>query len=123
MEEWRTIQECENYEVSNTGKVRNKATKRPLKLQHNEYGYVQVILHDRKRAYQKMRKVHRLVAIAFLPNPDNLSDVNHIDENKDNNTLQNLEWSSHKDNLNHGTRNERIKTKLKTIYGRENNHR
>jgi hypothetical protein len=56
-------------------------------------------------------KVHRLVAQAFIPNPNNLSDVNHKDENRKNNNVENLEWMSHVDNCNYGTRNERSKVK------------
>ena len=61
-----------------------------------------------------MYSVHRLVAIAFLPNPDNLPEVNHRDEDKINNSVENLEWCDGKYNVNYGTRNDRIRdTRLK----------
>ena len=69
-------------------------------------GYYQVTLS--KNGEKKKHKIHRLVAIIYIPNPDNLRDVNHKDENKLNNCLDNLEWLSHKDNSNYGTRNQRI---------------
>ena len=56
--------------------------------------------------------VHRLVAQAFIPNPDNLPEVNHKNEDKSNNTVDNLEWCDHKYNNNYGTKIERIKKKL-----------
>lgn len=70
------------------------------------YNYARVTL---KKAGAKpvTRQVHRLVAEAFIPNPNGLSDVNHKDEDGLNNKVDNLEWLSHKDNCNYGTRNER----------------
>lgn len=69
------------------------------------YNYAHVML--KKMGQRQTFQVHRLVAKAFIPNPDNLSDVNHKDENGLNNRVDNLEWMSHKDNCNYGTRNQR----------------
>ena len=63
--------------------------------------------HLSKNGHSYTAKVHRLVAEYFLLNPRNCSDVNHIDENKANNDINNLEWVTHKENCNKGTRNER----------------
>ena len=104
-EQWKTIQGYE-YEVSTEGRIRNKKTGRILKLGKNNRGYLNVILY--KNGKQKNFLVHRLVAIAFIPNPDNLPQVNHINENKEDNSVDNLEWISHKNNACHGTRGERI---------------
>lgn len=61
----------------------------------------------------KTCNIHRLVAEAYLPNPENLPMINHKDENKTNNCLQNLEWCDAKYNLNYGTRNEKISNSKK----------
>lgn len=69
-------------------------------------GYLQVSLYDGK-GRRKPLKVHRLVAESFIPNPENKSQVNHKDENKTNNCVDNLEWMTNEENVNYGTRNER----------------
>ena len=118
-EEWRPVVGYEGlYEVSNMGKVKSlermkwngngcyKIPERILKPKKDKGGYLQVNLS--KDGKDKWCTVHRLVATAFLPNLDNLPQVNHIDENKENNCVQNLEWCSRSYNINYGTRNEKI---------------
>ncbi len=86
---WKSIDE--NYEVSDAGEVRNSKTGKLRKLRlHN--GYFDLDL------YHKKRTVHRLVAIAFLENPDNLHDVDHINSTKTDNRLENLRWASRSQN-------------------------
>lgn len=78
---------------------------RILKLGKSTNGYLRVSLH--KDGKRKNYSVHRLVAQAFIPNPDNLPEVNHINEDKMDNRVENLEWCSHKFNNNWGTANQR----------------
>ena len=96
------------YEVSNQGRVKSLkfGKERILKQLRNTFGYLFVFLC--KNGEKKEYKVHRLVAQTFIPNQDNLPQVNHKDENKTNNFVQNLEWCDSKYNNNYGTRNQRI---------------
>lgn len=90
MEEWKNIIGYEGlYEVSNKGNVRNVRRNTLLKLSKTNYGYIQVHLY--KNGIRTGLRVHRLVAEAFIPNPDNLPQVNHKDEDKTNNNVTNLE--------------------------------
>lgn len=100
------IKDYENYEVTTTGEVINTKTGKVLKGQKDKDGYLKVQLC--KNGKVKIFLIHRLVAQAFIPNPDNLPCVNHKDENKTNNTVENLEWCTHKYNINYGTAIERI---------------
>ena len=105
MIEWRPVKGFEGlYEVSNLGQVkslnynRTKGTK-ILKLGMGTNGYLRVNLYKNGKGYAK--KVHRLVASAFIPNIDNKPQVNHIDGDKTNNRASNLEWVTGKENINH----------------------
>lgn len=104
---WRLIDGYDNYQVSNMGNVMNTDTGKILKGQNNGRGYLHVALYDRNHKCKTIM-IHRLVANAFIPNPNNLPQVNHIDENKINNCVDNLEWITSEDNINHGTHNERV---------------
>ena len=105
MEEiWKPIKDFEDkYEVSNLGRIRNIRTNHILKMT-NQYGnYFSIILYDGVR--RKTTRVHRLVAEAFIPNPNNYSCVNHKDMNKQNNCVDNLEWCTQSYNSNHAIQN------------------
>ena len=116
MEEWKAIPGYEGlYEVSNMGNVRNVRRNTLLRLSKTNNRYVRVSLC--KNGIKTGLTVHRLVAEAFIPNPDNLPEVNHKDEDKTNNNVENLEWCDHKYNMNYGTRNIRAKeTAIKNGY-------
>lgn len=94
------------YQVSNFGRVR-RCGKRILKPQARNHGYLSVWLYDGHN-HGKQVSIHRLVAQVFIPNPCGLPEVNHLDENKQNNAVDNLMWCSHKDNSSFGSRGERI---------------
>ena len=83
---WLTIKQNKNYEVSNIGEVRNKNTKRILKAWKNSRGYLIITLRKNTNCY--CYTVHRLVAEAFIPNPKNKPQINHIDGNKENNCVR-----------------------------------
>ena len=117
MEEWKDIEGYEGlYQVSNCGRVKstqywNGTYERILTNNKDKNGYLSVALF--KEGKRKWFFVHRLVAQAFLENPDNLNEVNHINENNTDNRAENLEYCSRKYNCNYGTRNQRIVEKTK----------
>lgn len=116
VEQWKPIINYEEtYDVSIYGDIKSKARinymgyhfkERMLKHAVDRNGYARVYLT--KYGKTKSKLVHRLVAEAFIPNPDNLPEVNHKDENKLNNSVDNLEWCTHKYNSNYGTRVSKI---------------
>ena len=103
------IEGFENYEVSNLGKVRNIKSGRILKPRLNKNGYLRHCLSENNK--QKYLYLHRIIATAFIDNPDEKPCVNHIDENKLNNDLSNLEWCTVRENNIHGTRTKRAAEK------------
>ena len=110
MEYWKDINGYEGlYQVSNYGRVRSlprKTTSGKILTQFISRGYYKVVLC--KDNIKKNWNVHKLVAIAFVPNPNNYTDINHKDENKLNNIATNLEWCSKSYNQRYGTRNKRM---------------
>ena len=99
------------YEVSNLGNIKSLRSGKLLKQASNKDGYKLVCLA--KDGKSRTFNVHRLVAMAFLPNPENLPEVNHKDETHDNNCVENLEWCSRTYNRNYGTYRERMSKSLK----------
>lgn len=118
MEQWKEVLGYDVlYEVSNLGRVRTRYNRYKgytnsyyyLEPCDNGHGYLR--FNWKLNGIQKTVYLHRLVALAFLDNKNNYEDVNHKDENKMNNCVENLEWVTHKDNCNYGTRNIRSGSK------------
>lgn len=101
---WKRIPYAPDYLVSKTGEVfsEKSCSKRKLTVYKNKYGYFYVVISIDGKSKQKL--VHRLVGEVFLPNPLNKPQINHIDGDKSNNTLENLEWVTAKENKEHAIR-------------------
>ena len=126
---WKDIQGYEGvYQISNLGEIKSlermivtndnitkKIKEKILKPCLRKNGYYGIVL--KKDDKSKYYAIHRLVAQHFIPNPNNLPQVNHKDENKINNCVENLEWCTSQYNINYGTHNERqALAKSKTVY-------
>lgn len=108
---WKEIKGFEGlYQVSNLGEIKSK--RKILKPFTTSNNYLKVKLS--KNSKTKDYFVHRLVAEAFVSNPNGFLQVNHIDENIQNNKFNNLEWCDHSYNQNYGTRNKKVQQKLGT---------
>ncbi len=108
---WKVVEDYPNYEVSNMGKVYNKKFKRFLSKGGNTYKHI-TLCSD---GFTYCVNIHRLVAKAFIPNPLNKPQVNHIDGNKSNNNVNNLEWCTPKENHQHA-----VRTGLTKLKGEDN---
>lgn len=102
---WKEIINYENkYWVSNLGRIKsNYSGGKIISFQKNEDGYFKVSLY--KKGKTKSFLVHRLVALHFIPNPRGVNTINHIDGNKENNCVDNLEWCTQKENMIHAEKN------------------
>lgn len=96
------------YLISSHGRIFSVKRHKFINSYLSNRGYFVVTLYDKNTKKPTMCNVHRLVAETFIPNPDNLSDCNHINEIKTDNRVENLQWLSHKDNCNYGDRNRKI---------------
>ncbi len=101
MANWKKLSGHTKYSVSDEGQVRNDKTGSMLRQWLDSNGYYSVSLYESKKT--KIARVHHLVAEAFIPNPENLHDVNHEDGNKSNNLVSNLIWCTRSYNMLHST--------------------
>lgn len=119
---WKSIREFPDYEISNFGRVKSLSREISngrgtiiskeiiLKPSFDTDGYKRISMRKDGKSYT--RKIHRLVAQYFLKADKGKSEVNHLDENKANNHVENLEWVNHLENVNYGTRTKRQSNKL-----------
>lgn len=133
-EEWRDVEEHKGvYQVSNLGNVRriehtetnrSKSVRvmreRMLKPRLNTKGYMFVSLSkdDKKKTFY----VHRMVAKAFIPNPNNYPQINHKDEDRKNNCVDNLEWCTNKYNCNYGKHRENVRKAVTRVWEERRAH-
>lgn len=113
---WKDIRGFENYQISNFGRIKSKERvvtntngsylkpEKIIKTHVMKVGYLAVVLRDEEQK-KHLLKIHRLVAEAFIPNPHNLPQVNHVDGNKANSRVGNLEWCTARQNTQHAIAN------------------
>lgn len=118
-ERWKTIDECPDYEISTLGRVRSN---KPLNgkgymIKPHQYsnGYWFVGLYEGRK--RKARMLHRLVATAFIPNPENKPEVNHINNDPNDNRLENLEWVTTFENKQWMAKQNRQRVKKRPVIG------
>lgn len=121
---WEDIEGYQQkYQVSNLGNIKNIKTNKILKPQKGYKGYMKVVLCT-EQGYKQVR-VHRLVALYHIPNPNNYPSINHIDGNKTNNRVENLEWCTVSHNNREayrlGLKQSRIKPKKVIKLDKNNN--
>lgn len=102
--EWRVVKEYDRYEVNQLGEIRHRQRKKVLTPRYNKggYGYVNFNINGHRTNFA----IHRIVANAFIPNPEHKLEVNHIDGNTKNNRADNLEWATSSENKIHAYKKE-----------------
>ena len=116
-EQWRQVRDNYNYEVSNTGRIRRKKSKIDKAIRVDKDGYQ--VIHLYLNGNRQCKRVHRVVADAFIDNPLNKPEVNHINGNKLDNRVENLEWNTSLENVRHAWANNLIKPSY-SMLGKKN---
>lgn len=120
-QEWKTVKEYDHYEVNQYGQIRHKTRKHILKPRKNNGGYLYVCFKINGK--NKNFAVHRIVANAFIPNPNNCLEVNHKDYDRTNNCVDNLEWMDSSENKDHAMKkkeNRTVRGKQVAQYSKDN---
>jgi len=115
--EFKKIKEYESYTIYLDGRIYSDLSKRFINGHYDYYGYKNIQLY--KNEIPKSFKIHQLIAKAFIPNPENKPNINHINGVKDDNRVENLEWCTQKENIQHAWDTGLNKTSNKVI---ENNN-
>lgn len=110
----------DRFEVSNEGNIRNKLTGTVYKLQFIGNGYLGIVVSLGQKGKIKLIRAHKAVAETFIPNPNNLPQVNHKDGDKQNNKVENLEWVTNRENYDHAIKNNLITQQFKKGYTPKN---
>jgi hypothetical protein len=113
-EQFKNITGFENYSISNFGNVANVKTGRILKPGLDNHGYLKVDLYIKRKGHTK--KIHRLIAEAFIPNPNNKPCVDHIDNNILNNNINNLRWATYSENCMNASLSKANKFGVKGVF-------
>jgi len=132
---WKSIIEIpEHYKISNYGRIKTEGASYNIQNQYGKRTGIKkksrILKQDMSNKYPRIKirtngkrnstgfMVHKLVAIAFIPNPDNKPFINHIDSNKLNNCVENLEWVTHKENMKHAVASGRMSGKVNYMKGK-----
>ena len=99
MEKWSRIEGFKDYAISDQGRVYSHKSDIFMKVSVNNCGYTQVCFSQNNK--RSVFGIHTLIAQAFIPNPQNKKEINHIDRNKLNNEISNLEWATKQENIDH----------------------